>query len=152
MNTRTMTPITVITICLILASCASPGAATPTTTQLPQPPITEAAAIAPTGALGSTATLAPTSTLPLTSEAEQPTRTPRPIPTDTPVPTATAYPAPAVPLSPTGPWLIFRAGDYASGYYLWAINPDGTGLTRLTDERICTFAIQPNRTVQSGLV
>lgn len=126
---------------LALAGCASTGTAAPTGTQPPQPQVTDTATVAPSETLAPTATSSPTIT---TTPTKSQTKTPRP--TDTATPTATSYPEPAVPLSSAGPWLIFKADEY-----LWAMNQDGTGLTRLTNERICTFAVRPNSTVQSGL-
>lgn len=40
---------------------------------------------------------------------------------------------------------------YHYDYYLWAINQDGTGLTRLSNEPVTTFAMRPTSTVQSRL-
>jgi hypothetical protein len=162
MNTRKITPIAIIAICLAMTGCASPGATTPTTTQSAQPTtIPSAAAIAMTETPQPTVTMTPTPTAwygspelateyanPLSTSWLAPTETSTPVPTAIP---ATTYPTPAVPLSPTGPWLVFRAGDYPSGDYLWAINQDGTGLTRLTDDCILDFAVHPNSSVQGGL-
>ncbi|MBN1429798.1 MAG: hypothetical protein JXB07_15620 [Anaerolineae bacterium] len=154
MSTDKLAQLPIIMVCLVLAGCASSVTATPTSTQPPRPPITEAAIVAPTEGLGPIATSLPTSTSPPTSDpsgGERPTRIPKPSdtpwPTSTPVPTATSYPTPAVSLSSTGPWLIFRADGY-----LWAMNQDGTGLTRLSNEPVFAFAVRPTSTVQNGLI
>ncbi|MBN1429799.1 MAG: hypothetical protein JXB07_15625 [Anaerolineae bacterium] len=145
-NAHKITPIAIIAICLVLAGCASPGAATPTATQPPRPTAPSATTIASTETTMPTATSVATS-IPAPTQAQvEPTQVEPPTPKDTPIPTATNYPAPAVPLSTTGPWLVFRANAY-----LWAMNQDGTGLTRLTDDCVTDFAVHPNSSIQGGL-
>jgi len=62
------------------------------------------------------------------------------------MPTATA----TQPLNTVGPWLLFHtAGNYAAGD-LWALNADGTGLTRLVDENVIAYTVQPGSTVAGG--
>ncbi|MBN1428570.1 MAG: PD40 domain-containing protein [Anaerolineae bacterium] len=64
-----------------------------------------------------------------------PSRTPSPSLTPTIAPSST----PDMPLSENGPWLVFLANDE-----LWAMNPDGTGLTQLTripDRKLSRFEV-----------
>src|SRR5262249_3242167 len=68
-------------------------------------------------------------------------------PTVTPGPTKTATITPTpVPLAENGAWLLFLASESDDfPVYLWALNSDGTGLTRLIDEQVNKFAISPQR-------
>ncbi len=70
-------------------------------------------------------------------------------PTNTPAPTSTSVPTPTmtptVPLSTEGPWLVFAARN-SSPRYLWAVNADGTGLTRLNNDYTRLFAVSSSRT------
>lgn len=75
-----------------------------------------------------------------------------PTPTGTPVPTMTPTPAPpptATPeagLSYRGPWLVFAAQGRAGGasqQSIFAVNADGTGLTRLVDGRASGLSPSP---------
>ena len=148
-----LTQLPIMVACLAMAGCASTRVATPTGTQPSQPPSTEAAAITPTEASQPTATFSVTLMLSPFFTPAGPSHPQSPAPSITPIPPATVYPTPAVPLSPTGPWLFFI--EWRSEWqrdrsmwprvkgYLWAINQDGTGLTRITDEPISAFAIRP---------
>ncbi|MBN1428374.1 MAG: hypothetical protein JXB07_08310 [Anaerolineae bacterium] len=65
-----------------------------------------------------------------------------PLPTPSPYSTANL---PDVSLSESGPWLVFLASTEENGpRYLWAINDDGTGLTKLVDEYVVAFDVRPN--------
>jgi hypothetical protein len=76
------------------------------------------------GCLCLPAGLAPTST-PTSTPAFLPTSTSRPT---LPPPTATQAPVvPGAALNSEGPWLLIETGQG-----LWAVNPDGSGLTQLT--------------------
>lgn len=96
----------------------------------------------------------PTDTLPaplvtptIMSPVAGPTDTPGPEPspiaslTPTPAPTPTA--TPDVPLSAGGPWLVFSAAARPSrdewSFGLYAVNPDGTGLTQLVGQPVLPF-------------
>jgi len=90
---------------------------------------------APATETGSMASEAPTPTAMPTS-IPAPTRTPHP----TLTPTIAPSPTPDVPLSENGPWLVFMSQDE-----LWAANPNGTGLTQLTNKehRVIAFSVNP---------
>jgi hypothetical protein len=60
------------------------------------------------------------------SPSVPPTSIEQPGPTPVPLPTLPSLPE--GPLSPNGPWLLIPADDG-----LWAVNPDGSGLTHLFD-------------------
>lgn len=81
--------------------------------------------------------LSPTSTEVVVVEAS-PTITEQPD-----LPTATATTLPEAPLSEEGPWLLFVADPEQDppADYLWAINPDGTGLTQLSSQPTHCFEV-----------
>lgn len=65
-----------------------------------------------------------------------------PPPTATPKPTRplpTPLPPVAAELNAMGPWGLLRAGDG-----LWALNPDGSGITRLTEDTVEVLAPAPD--------
>lgn len=129
------TPTIISIVCLLLAGCAStPAGGVLTVTGVP-PATTEGRA---TGQAASPVALE--------ADAQADVRTPA----STLQPQATVD-FPDVPLSPAGPWLVFLAGSEDHGLqYLWAVNDDGTGLTRLVDEPVITFDVRPGSSVLDG--
>lgn len=97
-------------------------------------------------------TTTPTTKVEATKQPGTPQPSQTPHPTLTPRPTYTIYPPPEIPLSESGPWLIFMAGLYkeSSGVsrppHLWAMNPDGTGLTLLDRTPVRSYIIRPTET------
>jgi len=79
---------------------------------------------------------------PVAEEAPSATSRPTAIPTLTPEPTASRTPSPTpeplpdVPLSSAGPWGLLLAWDG-----IWAVNQDGTGLTRLSPDVVWNGAV-----------
>ena len=77
-----------------------------------------------------------------TRTTEPDTITPVTSHTPSPQPTATFTPAspsiPDMPLSQTGPWWVFFTGEGLRADGIWAVNPDGSGLTeiKLTNQHI----------------
>ncbi|MBN1429903.1 MAG: PD40 domain-containing protein [Anaerolineae bacterium] len=86
---------------------------------------------------------------PQTKGPSLPTATPTATPFLTVVPTAT----PSGTLSPSGPWLLGLNAlrSFSDDTYLWAVNPDMSGLTRLLPEPVIAYAIRPMDTISSGL-
>lgn len=72
-------------------------------------------------------------------------------------PSATATPEPDFPpadalLIDGEPWWVFLASDEANdGRKLWAMNTDGTGLTKLIDERVYAYKTLPQESLSNGL-
>ncbi len=87
-----------------------------------------------TETISDTPTLSPTSTKAVVVEAALT------ITEQSDLSTATATALPDAPLSEEGPWLVFVA-QLQDVPYLWAINPDGTGLTQLTDKATYRFDV-----------
>ena len=74
------------------------------------------------------------------------TRTPRPTSTEPPPATISASavdtaapPSLAGTLSEAGPWLLITTESSDSQWSLWALNPDGSGLTQLVDGAIVIY-------------
>jgi hypothetical protein len=81
-----------------------------------------------------------------------PTPTATVVPTPSVTPTFSSVPTSTVPLAEGGPWLVFLASeDPREGRKLWAINTDGTGLTKLIDEPVYAYDILPAQTISDGL-
>ena len=95
-----------------LVGCATPAAA-------PEP--TVSATAAPPAATLPDPTPLPTATLPPARSTES----------------AVSSPTPEAPLNQLGPWLLFTAGGHGgSPAGLYAVNPDGTGLTQLAEANV----------------
>jgi hypothetical protein len=98
----------------------------------------------------------PTITPTTKTEATTQPGTPQPTQTPRPTPTPTIYPPPEIPLSESGPWLIFMApiSKECSGAscppHLWAMNPDGTGLTLLDRTPVRSYIIRPTEAGEDG--
>lgn len=75
-----------------------------------------------------------------------------PTPAATVIPTATEVPptaSPSAPLSSEGPWLLFLTSDQGSeDRWLYAMNADGSGLTRVLHEPALTFAARPDSSTE----
>lgn len=88
----------------------------------PQTPTTPAVVVTPAAPTpGASATAAPTQTTPVTAEPTAEAATASPTASPSPAPTAAA-------LSSAGPWWLLYGEQGA-----WAVNADGSALTRLTD-------------------
>lgn len=137
MNEQKVRYIIGVIFCLLLAGCTStPATGAPTLTSTSPLPTDDRA----------TARAVPSVTLQSTSTAVAQTPTPKP----SPHPTATL---PDVPLSQDGPWMVFLSafGHEQDGLqYLWAINDDGTGLTKLVDEPVLAFNVRPDASARLG--
>jgi hypothetical protein len=153
------------TLCLLLVGCAS----TPTpdiipTTEVPSapggPPIATADPATEQAAVMKTAWAVHWAGQTQTAQAK-PTRTPQPegqslptsVPTVTPLPTGVPIATPSGILSTSGPWLVARnmIRRGTDEEYLWAANPDLSGLTRLIPEPVIAYAIRPIDTIGGGL-
>lgn len=108
-----------ITLLVAALACNLGGAAAPTATATPAAPLR---------------TPEPTVTLPAPAATA-------PQPTSPPPPSATPPTVPEAPLSPTGPWLLIIT---KGGGSLWAVNPDGSGLTQVANEPIFSVAVSPS--------
>jgi WD40 repeat protein len=96
--------------------------------------------------------------IPTASPTVEPTRiaptvTTSPIPpTIEPTATLTPSPTPAGELSAGGPWLVFLASaEPDTAESLWAINADGTGLTRLSPAGVTAFDVRPGSEVGGSI-
>jgi hypothetical protein len=123
-----------------LTACTAPDTAHPKETSTSLPTLVQTPTPPPIPA--STPTARPTSTEPLRA------------PTSTPTPTLAPSPTVAVPLSQEGPWLLITTESSGSHWSLWALNPDGSGLTQLVDGAIVVYGAQlsVSRSPRNGLV
>lgn len=134
---------------LLAAACTRSGGAglvsrTPTS---PAPghsatPVSPTRTQAPTAAPTNTRTPRPTST--------EPPTTPTPAPSHSPGPSPTVSSS----LSEDGPWLIVSSESSDSQWSIWALNPDGGGLTQLVDRAVAIYGSQLQMSVSpaGGLV
>lgn len=166
MNKHKLLSMSIIGVCLLLVGCAS----TPPTEVLPATVVPAITGTSP-GSAGNQATEQDMvmetawarywARQTQTAQAPKPTHIPQPqgqslptpIPTVTPLPTSVPTATPSGTLSASGPWLVGLNAlrSFSDNTYLWAVNPDMSGLTRLLPEPVIAYAIRPMDTISSGL-
>jgi hypothetical protein len=130
-----------LSILIALVGCQSPALTAAPITEIPGTPSPEVSATQEATPIRVEATPSP--------EMAEPATLPAPTPTLKSPP----YTIAEFPTTEKGPWLLFVAREpdpgnpcFGGSKHLWAMNQDGTWLTKLVREPVSHFAVQPTGT------